>query len=127
MKALSIRQPWAWLVANGHKTIENRTWTSHYRGAFFVHASAGGTKAERADIRRWVHRRFGVLVPDDEQLRFGGIVGRASVADVVSSSRSPWFKGPFGFVLDEARPLRFRPMRGALGFFTLDESRNVSR
>lgn len=26
MKALSIRQPWAWLIANGHKDIENRTW-----------------------------------------------------------------------------------------------------
>ena len=26
MKALSIRQPWAWLIVNGYKDVENRTW-----------------------------------------------------------------------------------------------------
>jgi len=32
MKALSILQPWAWLVVNGHKDIENRTWGTGFRG-----------------------------------------------------------------------------------------------
>jgi hypothetical protein len=39
MKALSIKQPWAWLIVNGHKDIENRDWRSDnpglkYRGEF---------------------------------------------------------------------------------------------
>ena len=40
MKALSIRQPWAWLIARGVKTVENRTWATNFRGRFYIHASA---------------------------------------------------------------------------------------
>ena len=40
MKALSLRQPWASLIANGRKTIETRTWRTHYRGPLAIHASA---------------------------------------------------------------------------------------
>jgi ASCH domain len=39
MKILSIRQPWAYLIANGQKNIENRTWLTNYRGPFLIHAS----------------------------------------------------------------------------------------
>jgi hypothetical protein len=28
MKALSLMQPWAWLMVNGHKDIENRNWAT---------------------------------------------------------------------------------------------------
>jgi len=34
---LSIRQPWAWLCAEGFKDIENRTWATKYRGPFYIH------------------------------------------------------------------------------------------
>ena len=44
MRALSIRQPWAWLIVNGHKDIENRSWRTKYRGPFLVHA---GLKVEK--------------------------------------------------------------------------------
>lgn len=40
MKALSIRQPWAGLIAAGIKHIENRTWYTAYRGPLAIHASA---------------------------------------------------------------------------------------
>jgi hypothetical protein len=38
MKALSIRQPWAWLIVHGVKDVENRTWRTNFRGRFLVHA-----------------------------------------------------------------------------------------
>lgn len=38
MKALSIKQPWAWLVSEGYKGVENRTWKTNYRGVFLIHA-----------------------------------------------------------------------------------------
>lgn len=44
MKALSIRQPWAWLIVNGFKDIENRSWDTKYRGLVLIHASKGMTK-----------------------------------------------------------------------------------
>lgn len=41
MKALSIKQPWAWMIAKGHKTIETRTWATKYRGDLLIAASKG--------------------------------------------------------------------------------------
>lgn len=43
MKALSIRQPWAWLILHGGKDIENRSWNTNFRGRFLIHAAAGMT------------------------------------------------------------------------------------
>lgn len=41
MKALTIQQPYAWAVANGHKTVENRTGPAwKYRGPIAIHAGA---------------------------------------------------------------------------------------
>ncbi len=36
--ALSLRQPWAWLVVSGHKDVENRVWRAAYRGPLLIHA-----------------------------------------------------------------------------------------
>src|SRR5216683_3431530 len=38
MKALSIQQPFAWLIVNGYKDIENRTWNTNYKGFVLIHA-----------------------------------------------------------------------------------------
>lgn len=40
MKSLSIKQPWAQLIAEGIKDIENRTWPTKFRGRIYIHASA---------------------------------------------------------------------------------------
>lgn len=40
MKALSVRQPWAWAIGYGQKTIENRSWATAYRGPLAIHAGA---------------------------------------------------------------------------------------
>lgn len=39
MKVLSIKQPWASLIAYGFKAYEFRTWKTKYRGEFLIHAS----------------------------------------------------------------------------------------
>ena len=39
MKALSLKQPWAAMVANGTKTVETRSWSTSYRGPLAIHAS----------------------------------------------------------------------------------------
>lgn len=39
MKALSIIQPWATWIANGHKSIECRTWKTPYRGRLLIVSS----------------------------------------------------------------------------------------
>jgi hypothetical protein len=39
MKALSVKQPWASMIARGEKTIETRTWRTFYRGPLLIVAS----------------------------------------------------------------------------------------
>lgn len=39
MKALSVRQPWATMIASGEKTIETRTWPTRYRGEILICSS----------------------------------------------------------------------------------------
>lgn len=39
-KAISIKQPWAYLICAGIKDVENRTWPTKYRGRVYIHASA---------------------------------------------------------------------------------------
>lgn len=40
MKALSVKQPWAYLIPARIKDIENRNWRTHFRGKVYIHASA---------------------------------------------------------------------------------------
>ena len=40
MKALSLTQPWATLVAIGAKRIETRSWYTNYRGLLAIHAAS---------------------------------------------------------------------------------------
>jgi len=123
--ALSIRQPWAWLIVNQWKTIENRTWRSHYRGHFFVHASA---TMSRGDYDACVIFCNGLNFeikdfPSFASLKsqVGGIVGEADIVDCVTQSESPWFVGGYGYVIENARALPFQPCKGALRFFQLAE------
>ncbi|MEU1078185.1 MULTISPECIES: hypothetical protein [unclassified Streptomyces] len=37
-RGLTIRQPWAFAIAEGFKTIENRSRRTHYRGPLLIHA-----------------------------------------------------------------------------------------
>src|SRR4051812_9812953 len=114
MKALSIRQPWAYLIAHGFKPVENRTWNTKVRGEILIHASKGFDKSGYA----WVRDTFPEIdLPLPSQFERGGIVGVAALYAVATASTSPWFFGPFGLCLREARPLPFVPMLGRLGFF----------
>jgi activating signal cointegrator 1 len=40
VKALTLHQPWASLIALGHKSIETRSWSTKYRGPLAIHAGA---------------------------------------------------------------------------------------
>ena len=48
MKAITIMQPWASLVAIGIKRFETRSGRTHYRGPLAIHASAAYPRANRA-------------------------------------------------------------------------------
>jgi ASCH domain len=124
--ALSVRQPWPWLMFHGGKDVENRNWATRYRGPVLIHASKSFTRDEWEDAfdtaaAIWRKSTWPTTpLPQPDYLRktqCGGIVGQAEIVDCVAESESPWFFGRYGFVLRNARPLAFLPCRGALGFF----------
>lgn len=118
---LSIRQPWAWLIVHGHKTIENRHWSTLYRGQILIHAGKAMTQADYHEC--WgVARAQGVDLPAAVNLPRGGIVGVARLVDCVRQHDSPWFFGPVGWVLVEARPVALVPCAGQLGLFEVAQS-----
>lgn len=47
---------------------------------------------------------------------------RANLVDCVTKSDSPWFFGPYGFVLEDVSPLPFVRMKGELGIFEVSEN-----
>ena len=117
-RVLSIRQPWAFAICTGEKDIENRDWQNPpgYRGPLLIHA---GLKAEKRTPELLAYLKYCGVDPPLE-LPVGGIVGRANLVDVVKVSKSPWFQGPLGFVLRNAKPLPFIPCKGQLGIYYPD-------
>lgn len=96
MKALTIRQPWASLIATGVKTIETRSWSTKYRGLLLVHAgmarpaSLPGYMLARPEydlpwrLQRWSGdgRVFAEMV-ENHLLPLGAVVAVAQLVDVV--------------------------------------------
>lgn len=125
MKALSIRQPWAWLILFAGKDIENRDWSTNVRGRILIHASKGMTRDEyenALDLRDAITPTIGPELPPFEMLERGGIVGSVDLYGCVHESTSPWFYGRHGFQLRDPKPTPFRPYRGQLGFFAVPDA-----
>lgn len=124
LPALSLRQPWAWAILHAGKRIENRSRRTHYRGEFLIHASSSYKfRIYNAAVEFIREIRPDLTVPAWEQLPHGAIVGVARVAacievDPWDPATSDWAVGPFGYVLEDVRPLlQPIPCKGALGFF----------
>jgi hypothetical protein len=132
VKALSVRAPWWWFILHGGKDIENRDWSSGFRGTIYLHASKWFNLEEVRDdavdamnIFRSIQTGlgFGAEMTFRKMKGFGGcLVGKVDIVDCVSRSASPWFFGEYGFVL--RNPVAFErpiPFKGALGFFEVPD------
>ena len=125
MIALSIRQPWAHFIIHGaegryFKDVENRDWRTPFRGRCLIHASKSGT---RKDFEAQV-AAVSEALRIDVKLRFddvhrGGVIGDVEIFDCVEDSHSPWFMGPFGFLLRDPQPMAFAAVPGRLSFFNI--------
>ena len=120
MKALTVRQPWAWLLIHGLKNIENRDWWCSYRGQLAIHAAKGMTRDEyydALDLVQHISPQQAAAMPGPSELVRGAVIGTMRMTDCVRRSNSPWFSGKYGFVLDTPQPCDPVPCRGALGLW----------
>jgi hypothetical protein len=80
MKALSVRQPCAWLIVNGYKDIENREWSTKLRGRVWIHT--GVHRVTKAEYEEFVEdcRVVGIRkFPEINEFKTGGIVGSVEI------------------------------------------------
>lgn len=128
MKCLSLKQPYADLLAFGEKTIELRKWNTKFRGEFLIHASKNIDieACERLDI-------------DIDKLTIGAIIGSAFLYDFKEyrnqeefnkdkqkhfSIVTKYFDGyKYGFLIRNARMFKKSiPYPGKLMFFEVEDS-----
>lgn len=97
IKALSIKQPWASLIAHGIKDIENRTWATKYRGPIYIHAS--GKPSFNNLTLNLTHDQIDQIVLDDvlqldarSPISYpkSAIIGTVDIVDCVINHGSIW-------------------------------------
>ena len=135
--ALSIRQPWATLIAHGFKDVENRSrCIKKFCGPFLINASAGMTSAEYVECFKFLRERnlhdAAQFLERVGRLDRGGIVGVAHIfshgnialrsAWYVSVGENPWGTDGYWYQIKDAKPLPFTPCKARLGFFTVPDS-----
>jgi len=106
LKALTIRQPWAWAMVYAGKDVENRRWRTAYRGPLLIHAAkntdpAGATKLlwTMADPEAFAQPRAAFETR-------GAIIGLAYLADILTDSPSRWAQpGCYHWILESPAPV----------------------
>jgi ASCH domain len=127
--ALSLKQPWAALLALGRKTIEVRRWPTARRGRILIHVAR--IPDERPEA--WAHVNSEVE-PLARQL--GGILGMAELTSCITYrtlqvfladcdrhlNEAAWFEPPvlYGFRFENARLVPFHRYPGWMRFFPVD-------
>ena len=126
MKVITIKQPWATLIAKGYKEYEFRTWKTKYRGEILIHAGKGTDKEAMT--------RF-----EDLKLEYpeGCIIAKAKITDCIyvddnfrkrvipknpnvykSLNRTEW-EG-YGFKIEEVEEIRPIKINGKLSLWEYD-------
>lgn len=147
MWALTLRQPWAWMVVHGSKDLENRSWANkivfellHQQKEFAIHAGLGMTRLEHEDAVAFAQQEDPELVVPNPwalgyegELRFGQVIGTAKIRAVWSkeqygppgrSDHVRWhLPDRWGWQLVERRVLPFPIfMGGKQGFWKLEDA-----
>ena len=132
-KLLTLLPPWWWMICHHSKRRENRSWSTSYRGWFWIHASGPqnteGTMKIVDDIVRAVPLGRGRLKPTAAILNAnaGHIVARARLVACEKNTpaiclRDPWaIENDYGFVIENLDVLDVAvPWKGAQGLVSVE-------
>ena len=150
MKAITIKQPFASLIVEGIKDIENRTWKTNLRGRVLIHAGAKSADFLDSQLADHIYdfiRRTSKSGKDWSGYPFSAIIGSVEIVDCVEYHKSIWAEKSIDiyeqFSLDRheaiynwvlANPIKFDnpiPCKGKLSFWdyplTEEELNNINR
>jgi len=114
VKAVSVRQPWAGLIVDGLKIVENRKYPTHFRERLCIQAGLKPWEGPEARGAPWT----------PHQAYFGYVVGTVEIIGCVQNSRSRWaLPGWWHWELADPRALRSPfEFTGKLGWFEVPDS-----
>lgn len=81
MKAITIKQPWATLIALGLKSFETRSWVTKHRGPIAIHA---GKSIDREAYEEFANVLKAVGINSINELPTGSVI---AIADLVACHR----------------------------------------
>ena len=127
MKVLTIKQPFATLIAEGYKEYEFRTWKTKYRGELLIHAGIG---IDKKAMEKYKHLNL--------EYPSGCIIAKVNLTDCIEINEesrkmlkakksivydsvikhTDW-KG-YGFKLENIKKINPIPIKGKLSFWDYD-------
>lgn len=130
IKAITLWQPWATLIALGLKKYETRSWLTYYRGPLVIHAANRKmTPAERSLLERIKSIPTVSDLPNPEDFPLGAIVATAKLVDCIPAGEfipdllekqvGNFAHGRFAWKLEDIKPLDIRNVKGHQGFWTI--------
>ena len=134
MRAITIKQPWAWAIIHGGKNIENRGWApNNLSGRIAIHAGRTQDEGGYPAIRSILSLDTEGLCRVAEAAVCGAIIGTVEVVSVharwvgrhqcIGTHCAPWGiqSSAHHWVLADPRPCEPIPCRGALGLWTVPD------
>ena len=145
IRAITISQPWASLIASGDKWIENRTWPTNHRGKIAIHAGVGTQYLSKHELTKY---------PTGCVIAIANLIACERLSFIQDMARSPvdqndpielhakmdkhkpgfpkslyrtWLQaadhqyaeGPYCWILDDVQPVKHYPCRGFQGLWSI--------
>lgn len=128
IKVLTVKQPWAYLIVDNIKDVENRTWQTKYRGELYIHTSKNSFDFLALDyiknidnlLYQYVVDYFGIrnnkITKHMEQ--FGSIIGKTNIINILDNSYSVWaMKDSYHWMLKNSSRISPIPCKGKLNIW----------
>lgn len=77
MRVLSVKEPFATLIASGYKCIETRSWKINYRGELFIHASG------KSIDKKYLEDSYISKIIDGLNMNYGNIICKVNLVDCI--------------------------------------------
>jgi len=92
-RAITVKQPWAWAIAHGGKTVENRSRGTRHRGLLLIHAGLAWSDRGAHDVRVTTAgvSKWPVSVPRRDDTRPPGESREAIAAALARTGLKPEF------------------------------------
>jgi hypothetical protein len=135
LTAITLHQPWASLIAAGHKQYETRDWPTNHRGPIAIHAGRKPKGKQELREHDKVLASFKDLLTED--CPYSSVIAIAQLTDVVCMTKEfieqqsaaelrcgNWAVGRYAFKLENVRAIEPIPAVGKQGLWKWEHKRD---